>query len=316
MNILITGIAGFIGFHVAKYLSCEKNYVIGIDNFSTYYDTKLKDQRAEILKKNNVKIFKKDIQDQDFLKNLIKEHKIEYIIHLAAQAGVRYSLKNPSSYIDSNIHGFLSILETCKYKNIKIIFASSSSVYGDNKKIPFSINDKTDLPSNLYGVTKKTNELMAYSYHSLYNMKLIGLRYFTVYGPWGRPDMAYFSFTKNMLEKKPIEIFNYGNMERDFTYIDDIVKGTVSALKIKDTFEIFNLGNNKPVPLLYFIKLLEENLNVKAIKKMLPMQKGEVIKTFADIEKSQKKLNFFPKTSIEEGIKKFTTWYKNHYKSF
>lgn len=315
MNILITGISGFIGFHTALALSQKEN-VIGIDNFSSYYSVRLKKQRAKILQKKKIKIYKKDIQNTIFLKKILKKHKITHILHLAAQAGVRYSLKNPSLYIDSNISGFLSILEACKNEDIKIIFASSSSVYGNNKKIPFEETDRIDLPSNLYAVTKKTNELMAYAYHHLYKIPLIGLRYFTVYGPWGRPDMAYFSFTKNILSKKPIEIFNKGNMMRDFTYISDIVKGTVNALYIDEDFEIFNLGNNKPISLLYFVELLEKNLKTKAIKKFLPMQKAEVLQTYADIEKSKKKLHFYPNTSIEEGIEKFIHWYQNHCKFF
>jgi UDP-glucuronate 4-epimerase len=315
MKILITGAAGFIGFHLSLKLKKSKNEIIGYDNFNTYYDKHLKNLREKILNENNIEIIHADITNTNFLKKIILEKKIDVLVHLAAQAGVRHSLTNPKDYISSNLEGFASILEASKNSSIKkIIFASSSSVYGLNKKIPFDVEDKTDFPTNLYGATKKSNELLAYSHHHIYKIPIIGLRYFTVYGPFGRPDMAYFKFTKNILENKPIDIFNFGNMKRDFTYIDDIVDGTISAINLKnDNFEIFNLGNNNPVKLLEFIEIIEKNLNKKAIKNFLPLQKGEVLETYADISKSKKLLNFSPKVSIEEGMEKFIKWYKDYY---
>jgi UDP-glucuronate 4-epimerase len=314
MNILITGAAGFIGFHVAKFLKGKNNFVIGLDNFNSYYDVNLKKKRSQILKENDIDVINSDINQKEKLLQILKDYNITHIIHLAAQAGVRYSLINPQSYIDSNLSGFINVLEACREKpNIKLIFASSSSVYGLNKKTPFSINDVTDNPTSLYGATKKANELIAHSYHHLFKIPMIGLRFFTVYGPWGRPDMAYFSFTKNILENKPIDIFNHGNMKRDFTYIDDIVSGIANSLEHKCDFEIFNLGNNNPVNILDFISILEKHLNKKALKNLLPMRKEEVFQTFADIEKSKKHLLFSPKYDLEKGLEKFVSWYKNYY---
>lgn len=311
-KILITGIAGFIGYHLSTYLKNRNDFVIGIDNFNDYYDINLKTLRKNLLEEKGIKVIKADINEKDILEKLIIKNSITHVVHLAAQAGVRYSLENPSSYVNSNLVGFVSLLEVLKkFKNIKFIFASSSSVYGINEKVPFHVNDKTDNPANLYGATKKANEAIAFSYFNIFKIPTIGLRYFTVYGPLGRPDMAYFKFTKNILESKQIELYNSGNMKRDFTYIDDIVSGTVNAIDyVKDSFEIFNLGNNSPVDVPYVISLIEKFLNKKAnILKTKDSPKGEISTTFADISSSIKILNFKPKTSIEDGIKSFIDWY-------
>lgn len=310
MRVLITGAAGFIGFHLAKKLKKENIFVVGVDNFNSYYDPLLKELRRDLLKKEKIFIYKIDINERKKLEDIISREKIDAVVHLAAQAGVRHSLKDPFSYVDSNLSGFLSILEAIKTKGIKFIFASSSSVYGKNKKVPFSVEDRTDLPTNLYGATKKANELIAYSYHHLFNIPIIGLRYFTVYGPYGRPDMAYYKFTKDIIDGKPIDVFNNGDMQRDFTYIDDIIDGTKKALEYKGNFEIFNLGNNKPVGLLKFIKIIEGITKKTAIVNMLPMQKGEVFKTYADIEKSRRLLDFKTRVDIEEGMERFISWFK------
>ena len=310
-KILITGAAGFIGFHLARYLTMRGNFVIGIDNFNHSYDPTIKFDRAKQL---NIEIQNVDICDTEKLKKLIEEHQITHFINLAAQAGVRRSLTHPNDFIQSNLQGFGSVLEAIRsFPHVKLVYASSSSVYGMNKKIPFAESDPTDHPANLYGATKKANEVMAFSYHQLYGICATGLRYFTVYGPWGRPDMAIYHFSKQITENKPIQIFNEGKMVRDFTYIDDIILGTVAAIDLESKFEIFNLGNHKPVDLIHLIQLLEEQLNTSAIKEFLPMQKGEVTQTFADIEKSQKILHFNPKISIEEGIKKFIHWFKDYH---
>jgi UDP-glucuronate 4-epimerase len=311
-RIFISGIAGFIGFHLARFLKKQNIYVIGIDNFNNYYDVGLKNLRRAILEKENIKVIKLDLNETEKLEDILIENKITHFVNLAAQAGVRHSLKNPNAYLKSNIDGFVSVLEAIKEKDIKLIFASSSSVYGDNKKIPFSIDDKTDNPTNLYGATKKANEVIAFAYHSLYKIPMIGLRFFTVYGPFGRPDMAYFSFTKDIIEGKEIKIFNNGDMKRDFTYIDDIVLGIYNALDLKSTFEIFNLGNNSPISLMDFIEVIENRLNKKAKKIFLPLQQGEMLNTFADIKESKEKLNFYPKTSIEKGMDIFISWYDNY----
>lgn len=315
-TILVTGSAGFIGFHTTKKLLENNNTIIGIDNLNNYYDPKLKLDRNIILKKyKNYIFYKGDICDLNFIKKIFAKHKIDKVCHLAAQAGVRYSLENPHAYIQANLVGFTNLLETTKNNQIKdFIYASSSSVYGNNKKTPFSIQDPVDRPISLYAATKKANELIAYTYHHLYNMNCTGLRFFTVYGPYGRPDMALFSFTKNILANKTIKIFNYGKMERDFTYVDDIVTGIISALEKSLAYETFNLGNHKPIQLNYFIETIEKNLNKKAKKKLTAIQAGDVPKTFADIKETKKKLNWQAKTTIEEGIKKFIDWYKEYYK--
>ena len=310
-RILVTGACGFIGYHVCKALLKDGHYVIGLDNFNNYYSPQLKEARAKNLE---MEVFRIDICDKHLIVRLIQDHQITHIIHLAAQAGVRHSLTHPEDYASSNLDGFISLLEACRhFPTIKFIFASSSSVYGSNKKIPFQENDKTDMPTNLYGATKKANELLAYSYHHLFNISMIGLRFFTVYGPWGRPDMAYYSFTKCILEKRPIPIFNEGRLQRDFTFIDDIIEGILAALNYPANFEIFNLGNNHPVDLLTFIATLEKLLDKRAIRDMRPIQKTEVPITFADITKSQKLLQFSPKTNLEEGLQKFIQWYYEYH---
>ncbi len=313
-RILITGAAGFIGFHLAKALKARGDFCLGLDHFNAYYDPNLKKARADLLKKNGIDVVHLDICQKDAIKLLLLKHGITHVVHLAAQAGVRHSLSHPDDYVASNLQGFVSILENIRhFPSIKLIYASSSSVYGLNQKIPFSVEDRTDQPANLYGATKKANELIAHAYHHLYGLSVTALRYFTVYGPWGRPDMAYYRFTKQIVNGEPIQVFNRGEMKRDFTYIDDIVNGTMAAIDLGADYEIFNLGNNRPVDLLYLIQLIEEALGKVATKEMLPMQAGEVVETFADIEKSQKMLEFSPKVTLEEGILHFLDWFKQYH---
>jgi len=314
MHIFITGIAGFIGFHVAEALSRRGDTVVGCDNFNSYYDPKLKRDRAAILEKQNVKIIEMDICDGALLEKHVRENKITHFLHLAAQAGVRHSMKHPEDYVASNLEGFVQVIEVIRrHPKIPFIYASSSSVYGLNKKIPFSESDPTDMPSSLYGATKKSNELVAHAYHHMYGISVTALRFFTVYGPWGRPDMAYFSFTSNILKGKPLQIFNEGKMKRDFTYIDDIVAGTLAAIDLGAPCEVFNLGNHKPEDVLHLVELLEKKLRRAAVKELLPMQPSEVPVTYADISKSQKQLGFSPTTSLEKGIEKFLSWYREYY---
>ncbi|MFH0820020.1 MAG: SDR family NAD(P)-dependent oxidoreductase [bacterium] len=315
-TILITGGAGFIGSHVAKKLIEEGQEVIIIDNFNQYYDPLLKEARLNtFLKDLNFKLYRIDITDFSELKKVFLENKFTKICHLAAQAGIRYSLKNPFLYEETNVRGMLNLLELAKDFGVKgFIYASSSSVYGGNKKIPFSEADRVDKPISLYAATKRSGELLAYTYHHLYKLPCTGLRYFTVYGPWGRPDMAYFKFTKAILDGRPIEVYNYGKMKRDFTYIDDIVSGTLAALESSFSYEIFNLGNSETVELEYFISVLEKSLGKLAQKKYLPLQAGDVPETYANISQAQEKLGYCPVTSIEEGIEKFVAWYKEYYK--
>jgi len=317
MKILVTGGAGFIGFHLAKKLS-EKDEIVIVDNLSDYYDIKLKEARLEQIK-DKVEFHKIDISDFSSLKKIFEKYEFDLICHIAAQAGVRYSLINPWAYEKSNILGTLNIFELAKKFNIKkVIYASSSSIYGGNKKVPFSEEDKVDKPISLYAATKIANELMAHTYHHLYKIDMVGLRYFTVYGPFGRPDMAMFKFTKNIFEDKPIEVYNFGNMKRDFTYIDDIVGGTIKAINFclnnEDICEIINLGNSKPIELNYFIELLEKEIGKEAKKNLLPMQPGDVLETYADITKAKKILGWEPNINIEKGIKKFISWYKEYYR--
>lgn len=313
-RILITGAAGFIGFHLALHLQKRGDFVVGLDNFNAYYDPALKYERERILQGCSVHITHGDIRDQKLVKELLLKHEITHIVHLAAQAGVRHSLSAPDDYVASNLQGFVSILESCRaFPSVKLIYASSSSVYGLNTKIPFAVEDKTDQPANLYGATKKANEAMAHAYHHLYGLSVTALRYFTVYGPWGRPDMAYYRFTRRICEGESIDVFNHGLMKRDFTYIDDIVAGTAAAIDLGAASEIFNLGNHRPISLTYLIELLETGLDKKAVRNMLPMQPGEVIETYADIEKSERLLAFQPKVSLEEGILKFIEWYRSHH---
>lgn len=315
-KILITGGAGFIGAHAAKKLIEEKYEVVIIDNLNDYYDPKLKKDRLKIfLGGLKFKFYKADISNYKQLEKIFTRHKFDCICHLAAQAGVRYSLTNPWLYEKTNIAGTLNLLELAKINKIKkFVFASSSSVYGGNTKLPFSETDPVDKPVSFYAATKKSGELLAYAYHSLYGIKVCGLRFFTVYGPWGRPDMAYFKFIDLIRKNKPIEIYNHGKMKRDFTYIDDIVSGVVSAIKNTFDFEIINLGNNRPKELGRLIFLLEKHFGKIAKKKYLPMQAGDVIATWANINKAKQLLNYNPAVSLEEGVKKFIAWYKNYYK--
>ena len=318
MKILVTGSAGFIGYHLCNSLLNDGYDILGIDNINNYYNKNLKLQRLEILKKYKNFNFKKiDISNRENVAKIFKNFKPYKVINLAAQAGVRFSIVNPYAYIDSNIIGFINLIEISKQNDVNgFIYASSSSVYGGNKKLPFSESDMTNDPISLYGATKKSNELIANSYSSLYGLNTTGLRYFTVYGPWGRPDMAYFSFTKKILAEEPIEVYNNGKMKRDFTFIDDIILGTKSALEKNYKCEIFNLGNNKNEELMDLIKVLENELSKEAIVKFLPMQSGDVIETYANIEKSIEKLNFNPKTSIQDGIPKFIDWFKKYYNKY
>lgn len=336
-NVLVTGAAGFIGYHLCKRLLDDGMDVVGVDNINDYYDVNLKLARLAILQKyGNFTFHKKDIADLQDMENLFASHDktaFEMVINLAAQAGVRYSLKNPHAYIRSNIVGFTNILECCRHNKIKhLVFASSSSVYGMNEKIPFSVSDNVDHPVSLYAATKKSNELMAHTYAHLYGLPCSGLRFFTVYGPWGRPDMAYFSFTKAIMENTPIDIFNFGNMKRDFTYIDDIIEGVVRVMdKIPRPnpewdrnnpdpgssyapYKLYNIGNHNPVELIKFIEILENNIGKKAQKNMLPMQQGDVPTTYADVDDLMKDVGFKPSTPLEEGLKKFVEWYRVYYK--
>ena len=312
MRIFITGIAGFIGFHVARALNARGDFVIGCDNFNPYYDPKLKRMRAALLKEHGIQVIEADISNQAVLEKAVIDHQITHFLHLAAQAGVRYSMKHPQSYVDSNLNGFVQVIEVIRrHPQIPFVYASSSSVYGLNKKTPFAESDPTDSPSNLYGATKKTNELIAQSYHNLYGLSVTGLRYFTVYGPWGRPDMAYFSFAEAITQGKEIQIYNQGQMKRDFTYIDDIVEGTIGAIDLGAPNEIFNLGHHQPEEILRVVSLLEELIGKTAITKLLPDQAGEIPITYADITKAQEKLKFTPKVSLDTGLKKFFSWYQD-----
>lgn len=315
-RIFITGAAGFIGYHLSQHLHKRGDFVIGLDNYNDYYNPKLKYDRAKQLEKNNIQVIKGDLLNPDLLEEIVIKYKITHLVHLAAQAGVRYSLVNPQAYVTANINGFLNILELCrKHPHLFLTYASSSSVYGTNTKTPFAIEDRTDHQASFYGVTKKTNELMAHTYHHLYHIPITGLRFFTVYGPWGRPDMAYFSFAKAILEKRPIDVYNFGKMSRDFTYIDDIIEGIVAAIDLESTFELLNLGNHRPESLSTLISLIEDALGQKAEQRFLPMQSGDVEATYADINESKAKLGFSPKTSLKEGISQFIQWYKAYFLS-
>ena len=333
--ILITGVAGFIGFHLAEKLLKEGFNVVGIDNINDYYDVNLKYGRlnelgierggAEIFKKpvislihENFKFIRLNIEDRENLPALFKEYNFEIVCNLAAQAGVRYSLENPEAYIDSNVVGYLNILECCRHHNVKhLIYASSSSVYGLNSKVPFSTDDNVDHPISLYAATKKSNELMAHTYSHLYGFKTTGLRFFTVYGPWGRPDMAMFLFTDAIINGNPIKVFNQGDLERDFTYIDDIIDGVVKVVNQEgdegEKYSLYNIGNSKPIKLLDFIEEIEKQLEVEAKKEMLPMQAGDVNRTWADVNPLKNIFDYSPKTNVSEGVGKFIVWYKQYY---
>lgn len=332
-KILITGIAGFIGYHLGKKILEDNWQVVGIDNLNDYYDPQLKIDRLNQLEgKENFKFYRLDISDRAGMAKLFSEQGFDSVVNLAAQAGVRYSLTNPYAYIDSNISGFLNILEGCRHHQVKhLVFASSSSVYGANTKMPFSVHHNVDHPISLYAATKKANELMAHAYASLYGLPTTGLRFFTVYGPWGRPDMALFLFTKAILTGKPIDVFNHGRMQRDFTYIDDIVEGVVRIIDCIPepdlhwsgtqpdpgtsyaSYKIYNIGNNNPIELMHFISVIEDTLGKKAIKNMLPLQPGDVPATYANVDDLMDLVGFKPQTPIEVGINKFIDWYLSYY---
>lgn len=312
-RIFITGIAGFIGMHLAIALKKRGDFVIGCDHFNSYYDLSLKQDRATLLAKEQIPVIHCDINDQAQIQQLLKTHEITHFAHLAAQAGVRYSLENPESYIHSNLSGFVRILEALRhFPSIRLTYASSSSVYGLNQKVPFSETDPVDLPASFYGGTKRCNELIARAYYHTHNIRSTALRFFTVYGPWGRPDMAYYHFAKLILKKEPLPVFGEGKLMRDFTYIDDIIKGVIAAIDFEADFEIFNLGNQQPKSVLELIQILENCLNTKAILNWCDGPAGDVPITYADISKSHAKLGFQPKISLEEGLKQFTHWFLDY----
>ncbi|OQW95875.1 MAG: capsular biosynthesis protein CpsI [Beggiatoa sp. IS2] len=333
MKILVTGAAGFIGFHLCKKLAEQGDIVIGLDNFNDYYDVNLKRSRHLILQKyKNFQMVELDLENREGIAHLFAKEKFHRVVNLAAQAGVRYSIENPHVYVESNIIGFLNILEGCRHQKVEhLVFASSSSVYGLNTQMPFSTHHNVDHPISLYAATKKANELMAHTYAHLYRIPMTGLRFFTVYGPWGRPDMALFKFTQAILQDKPIDVYNYGKMQRDFTYIDDIVTGVVKVLdRIPEPsqawtgekpdpcsspapYYLYNIGNNHPVELSHFIKALENALGKVAKKNRLPMQPGDVAITYADVDDLQRDVGFRPQTPIETGIKRFVEWYLDFY---
>ncbi len=316
MSILITGPAGFIGFHLSKKLLESNESIIGLDNVNDYYSVSLKRDRLTILKQyDNFTFYEKDLCDLESLKQIFEKHDIKKVVNLAAQAGVRYSITHPFVYQKSNLEGFLNIIETAKNAKVEnFLYASSSSVYGNNKKLPFSVKDSVDHPISLYAATKKANELIAHNYSHLFDLNCSGFRFFTVYGPYGRPDMALFIFTKKILAGEPIDVYNHGNMKRDFTYVDDIVSGLTSSLATPLKYEVFNLGNHKSENLMDFIHHIENNLGKKAKINFMPIQPGDVPETYADIDSSREKLGYFPSTNIEVGIKNFVEWYKNYYK--
>ncbi len=334
MKVLVTGVGGFIGFHVSKYLLKRGDSVVGLDNLNAYYDVRLKEARLAQLKDyEQFEFVRLDLADRPGMEDVFVRHTPERVIHLAAQAGVRYSLTNPHAYIDSNLIGFTNILEGCHHTRVRhLTYASSSSVYGANTHMPFSVHDNVDHPISLYAASKKANELMAHTYSHVYGLPTTGLRFFTTYGPWGRPDMALFLFTKAILSGESIEVFNHGRMQRDFTYIDDVVEGVV---RVHDRiaqpnphwsgtkpdpgtstapYRVYNIGNRSPVELLYFIEVLEKTLGRKAEKRLLPMQAGDVPATCADVEDLMQAVGFRPTTTIEEGIPRFVEWYRAYYK--
>lgn len=333
MKILVTGAAGFIGSHLTKYLLTRGDEVIGLDNLNDYYDVSLKLARLEQLKEQpNFRFIKLDLADRQGIADLFENEKFEKVVNLAAQAGVRYSLINPYAYIDSNIQGFVNILEGCRHNEVKhLVYASSSSVYGANTSMPFSVHDNVDHPLSLYAASKKSNELMAHTYSHLYGLPTTGLRFFTVYGPWGRPDMAMFLFTKAILAGEPIQVFNYGKMKRDFTYVDDIVEGVVRTLDhvalpnsewnganpdpgtSAAPYRLYNIGNNNPVELMYLIETIEKTLGKTAEKLMMPLQPGDVPSTYANVEALIEDVGFKPETSIEDGVARFIEWYRSYF---
>jgi len=330
---LVTGAAGFIGFHLSKRLLGRGDELVGLDNLNDYYDVRIKEDRLKQLAAQQQFDFKQiELADRDAMASLFQDHRFDIVVHLAAQAGVRYSLENPHAYIDSNLVGFTNILEGCRHHSVKhLAYASSSSVYGANTAMPFSVHHNVDHPVSLYAATKKANELMAHTYSHLYGMPTTGLRFFTVYGPWGRPDMALFKFTKAILEGRPIDVYNHGKMKRDFTYIDDIVEGVIRVADrlpepnpdwsgetpdpgtSRSPYKIYNIGNHHPVELMHFIEVLEKCLGQEAQKNMMPMQPGDVPATYADVDDLMRDVDFKPATPIEEGIAKFVEWYREYY---
>src|SRR6266496_94463 len=335
LKVLVTGAAGFIGMHVAERLLARGDHVLGLDNLNDYYDVSLKQARlARLAPNRGFQFVKLDVADRGGIADLFERERPERVVHLAAQAGVRYSLKNPHVYADSNVVGFLDILEGCRHTGVQhLVYASSSSVYGGNTRMPYSEHDNVDHPISLYAATKKANELMAHAYSHLYGLPATGLRFFTVYGPWGRPDMALFLFTKAILEGKPIDVFNFGKMRRDFTYVDDVTEGVVRVMDrpaqpnpkwsgrqpdpgtSQAPYKIYNIGNNQPVELLRFIEVLEQQLGRKAEKNLMPLQPGDVPETYADVEDLVRDIGFKPSTPIEVGIERFVTWYRSYYKT-
>ncbi|MCX6841819.1 MAG: NAD-dependent epimerase [candidate division WOR-3 bacterium] len=345
MTYLVTGCAGFIGFHTCLKLLERGDEVVGIDNLNDYYDPRLKEDRLKLLLgTKNFQFQELDIADRQAMADYFARERPQRVIHLAAQAGVRYSIDHPHAYADSNLVGFLNILEGCRHNEVQhLVYASSSSVYGANQKLPFSVDDNVDHPVSLYGATKKANELMAHAYSHLFNLPTTGLRFFTVYGPWGRPDMAYFLFTKAILEGRPIEVYNHGQMKRDFTYIDDVVEGVVRVLDRVPTrdggpktddgaesgdpspvpghpsrstapYRLYNIGNHTPVDLFHFIEVIEQALGKKAVKNLLPMQPGDVPATFADVDALTRDVGFAPSTPIEVGVERFVAWCRDYYR--
>ena len=322
-KILVTGAAGFVGFHLCRRLLSDGLAITGIDNMNDYYDPALKQARLAMLREfPGFSFHQLDLADREGMRQLFAETQPEIVVHLAAQAGVRYSVENPHVYIESNVVGFLNILEGCRHHKVKhLVYASSSSVYGLNTKMPFSVEDHADHPASLYGATKKANELMAHSYSHLYGIPTTGLRFFTVYGPWGRPDMAYFSFTKAILAGNPISLFNHGKMKRDFTYVDDIIEGVVRVMRHvpqgtaegAPPYRIYNIGNENPVELERFVQILEEHLGKKAVVNYLPMQAGDVVATYADVQDLMRDTGFHPSTSLEDGLRHFAKWYGEYY---
>ena len=332
--ILVTGAAGFIGFHVAQRLLRDGRDVVGLDNMNSYYDPALKEaRRAELAKSGRLRFVKLDLANRDAIASLFKEHRFPYVVHLAAQAGVRYSLIDPFAYVDSNLTGFTTILEGCRHNGCQhLLYASSSSVYGSNTKMPFSVHENVDHPLSLYGASKKANELMSHAYAHLFGLPATGLRFFTVYGPWGRPDMAMWIFTKAILAGEPIKLFNNGNMRRDFTYVDDVVESVVRLVDRRPAgnpdfsnaspdpgsssapWRVYNIGNNKPVELLEVVRLLEEALGKKAKRELLPMQPGDVPATYANVDDLIRDVDFKPATPIAEGIRRFIEWYRAYHR--
>jgi UDP-glucuronate 4-epimerase len=333
-SVLVTGAAGFIGYHLAERLLRDGRKVVGLDNLNDYYDPALKEARLERLEASEGFTFARlDLADRQGMEALFADHAFDTVVHLAAQAGVRYSIENPNSYVDSNLVGFLHILEGCRHSEVRhLVYASSSSVYGANTAMPFSVHHNVDHPLSLYAATKKANELMAHTYAHLYGLPTTGLRFFTVYGPWGRPDMALFKFTRKILAGEPIDVFNYGNHRRDFTYIDDIVEGVVRVMDhlpqgnaewsgdhpdpatSRAPWRVYNIGNNQPVELMRYIEVIEDCLGKKAEKNLLPMQPGDVPDTYADVTALTEDVGYKPDTPIEEGVKRFVEWYRSYYK--